>query len=100
MALFKIFNNIDSKTPIPGEQNKYTWNGLPNTYHKGYMYFDASKNLFYIDLSDNSEDRVALNAWAAYKAYGDEDGLSIKNNYLKISDVPKITIKTWTGTPV
>ena len=37
MALFKIFNNIDSN------------NGLPDTYTKGYCYFDATTNKFYID---------------------------------------------------
>ena len=72
MSIFKIFNNIDSKTPVSGEDNKYTYNELPSTYKKGYMYFDASKNLFYIDTAGDGGTtgiRVALNAYGAEKAY-------------------------------
>lgn len=102
MALFKIFNNIDSKTPVSGEDNKYTYNDLPNTYKKGYMYFDASKNLFYIDTAGEggtTGTRVALNAYGAEKAYADINGAQIDTTYLKISDIDtystKITLKTW-----
>ena len=103
MALFKIYNNIDSKTPVPGENDKFTYNGLPNTYHKGYMYFDASKNLFYIDLGDTAADRVPLNAWGAMKAYADDDGLPISTTYLKVADAAsylnttatQVIINTW-----
>lgn len=88
MALFKIFNNIDSKTLNP-ETNKYEYNGLPNTYKKGYMYFDASKSLFYIDTDGNGGStgtRVALNSYGSEKAYADENGDRISTTYLKISD--------------
>ena len=90
MALFKIFNNIDSKTPIAGEENKYTYNELPNTYKKGYMYFDASKNLFYIDTAGDGGEtgtRVALNAYGANKAYADENDDRITTTYVKNSDL-------------
>lgn len=71
MALFKIFNNIDSKT-LNQETNQYEYNTLPNTYTKGYMYFDAQKSLFYIDTAGEGGStgvRVALNAYGAEKAY-------------------------------
>ena len=71
MALFKIFNNIDSKT-LNQETNKYEYNTLPSTYTKGYMYFDAQKSLFYIDTAGEggtTGTRVALNAYGAEKAY-------------------------------
>lgn len=71
MALFKIFNNIDSKT-LNQETNKYEYNTLPSTYTKGYMYFDAQKSLFYIDTAGeggSTGTRVALNAYGAEKAY-------------------------------
>ena len=73
MALFKIFNNIDSH----GE--------LPSTYNKGYMYFDAVKGLFYIDIAGEggtTGQRIALNSWGAHKAYGDENGNQITTTYL------------------
>lgn len=72
MALFKIYNNIDSR------------NELPSTYTKGYMYFDATKSLFYIDTAGEggtTGTRVALNAWGAQKAYGDENGARITTTY-------------------
>ena len=113
MALFKIFNNIDSKTPVPGEEDKFTYNGLPTTYNKGYMYFDASKSLFYIDTEGtggNVGRRVALNAYGAYqshKARCDSDENEISTTYLKIADInnyitesSNITIKTWVADPV
>jgi len=56
MALFKMYNNIDSN------------NALPSTYTKGYMYFDATKSLFYIDTAGeggSSGTRVALNSYGA-----------------------------------
>lgn len=80
MALFKILNNIDSK------------NALPTTATKGYCYFDATTNLFYIDIKDGTniqvtdEDyRVPLNAAkAAYSsvALKDFDGNVISETYL------------------
>ena len=77
MALFKMYNNIDSQ------------NDLPSTYTKGYMYFDVTKKLFYIDTAGTgttSGTRVALNAYGAEKAYSDENGDRISTTYLKISD--------------
>jgi len=53
LALFKIFNNIDSN------------NNLPATYNKGYCYFDATTNKFYIDTDGNGTTtgtRVPLNS--------------------------------------
>ena len=101
MALFKIFNNIDSKT-LNAETNKYEYNDLPNTYKKGYMYFDASKSLFYIDTAGDGGStgtRVALNAYGAEKAYADINGAQIDTTYLKIANIDdyatKITLKTW-----
>lgn len=81
MALFKIYNNIDSS------------HSLPSTYNKGYMYFDATKSLFYIDTAGeggNSGTRVALNAYGSQKAYADEDNNRISTTYLKISDAGSI----------
>ena len=46
MALFKIFNNIDSKNTA-----------LPSTYTKGYMYYDAKDSIFYID-DDGGQDQL------------------------------------------
>lgn len=93
MALFKIFNNIDSKT-LNTATNKYEYNSLPNTYKQGYMYFDASKNLFYIDTAGeggSTGTRVALNAYGAEKAYADENDDRISTTYLKVSDASSIT---------
>jgi hypothetical protein len=56
LALFKIFNNIDTN------------NALPSTYNKGYCYFDASTNKFYIDTAGTggtTGTRVPLNALRA-----------------------------------
>ena len=69
MALFKILNNIDSK------------NSLPKTANKGYCYFDANTNLFYIDIKDGDKIdpvdetyRVPLNAAkAAYASVALKD---------------------------
>ena len=47
MALFKIFNNIDSKT-LNAETNKYEYNELPSTYKKGYMYGNNTDTINYI----------------------------------------------------
>lgn len=93
MALFKIFNNIDSKT-LNTATNKYEYNSLPDTYKQGYMYFDASKNLFYIDTAGeggSTGTRVALNAYGAEKAYADENDDRISTTYLKVSDASSIT---------
>lgn len=73
MALFKIYNNIDSN------------NELPSIYNKGYMYFDATKSLFYIDTAGeggSSGTRVALNSYGAQKAYADENDNRISTTYL------------------
>lgn len=81
MALFKMYNNIDSQ------------NSLPSTYTKGYMYFDITKKLFYIDTAGEggeSGTRVALNAWGAQKAYADENDNRISTTYLKIADASSI----------
>lgn len=81
MALFKMYNNIDSQ------------NSLPSTYTKGYMYFDITKKLFYIDTAGEGGDsgtRVALNAWGAQKAYADENDNRISTTYLKIADASSI----------
>ena len=82
MALFKIYNNIDSKNP------------LPSTHTKGYMYFDAVNKLFYIDIADDADDvevkRVALNSWGAQKAYADVNGDQIDTTYLKVADAGNI----------
>ena len=94
MALFKIFNNIDSKTLNPAT-NKYEYNGLPGTYKKGYMYFDASKSLFYIDTDGeggSTGTRVALNSYGAEKAYADENGDRISTTYAKLSNMPPSTL--------
>ncbi len=85
MALFKIFNNIDSR------------GDLPKTYTKGYLYFDAVKGLFYIDTAGDggtSGTRMALNAWGAKEAYGDENGDRITTTYLKSVDLPNVTAGT------
>ena len=68
MALFKIYNNIDNPQidPQTGEPI------LPSTYNKGYMYFDANTNIFYIDIAGTggtTGTRVKLNAYGAEKAY-------------------------------
>ncbi len=68
MALFKIYNNIDN--PRMNEQTGEPV--LPETYNKGYMYFDANTNLFYIDTAGTggtTGTRVKLNAWGAHNAY-------------------------------
>lgn len=94
MALFKMFNNIDSKTLNPST-NKYEYNGLPNTYTKGYMYFDAQKSLFYIDTAGeggSSGTRVALNAYGAEKAYSDVNGDQIDQTYLKIANASALNV--------
>ena len=93
MALFKIFNNIDSKT-LNAETNKYEYNQLPSTYKKGYMYFDAGKSLFYIDTAGeggSTGTRVALNSYGAQKAYADENDDRISTTYLKTADAGTIT---------
>lgn len=82
MALFKIFNNIDSSSDLPA------------THHKGYMYFDVTKKLFYIDIADDNENvdikRAPLNAWVSTYAEKDGQGNTIDNTYLKISDAGDI----------
>lgn len=80
MALFKIFNNIDNNT-----------HPLPTAHHKGYMYFDASKKLFYIDLADDSdnvqEKRAPINAWVSQYAEKDGQENIIHETYLKTADL-------------
>jgi len=63
MALFKIFNNIDSKNE-----------NLPTTYTKGYMYYDAKKSLYYIDIAGEGNStgiRQAINAFGSEKTIND-----------------------------
>ena len=77
MALFKIFNNIDSQ------------GSLPSTYTKGYMYFDATTGVFYIDTAGEggtTGTRMAVNAYGAQKAYADENNDRISTTYLKAAD--------------
>lgn len=74
MALFKIFNNIDSR------------GDLPSTFTKGYMYFDAVTGVFYIDTAGEggaSGTRIAVNA---KKAWEDGNGDRISTTYLKKAD--------------
>ena len=92
MALFKMYNNIDSQ------------NDLPSTYTKGYMYFDVTKKLFYIDTAGeggSTGTRVALNAYGAEKAYSDENGDRISTTYLKVEDfdmsVAQAVINVWSA---
>lgn len=94
MALFKMYNNIDSQ------------NDLPSTYTKGYMYFDVNNKLFYIDTAGeggSTGTRVALNSYGAQKAYSDENGDRISTTYLKISDfelgTAQCIINTWDEDP-
>jgi len=63
MALFKMFNNIDSKNTT-----------LPNTYTKGYMYYDVKDSIFYIDIDGTggtTGTRQKINAWGAEKSLKD-----------------------------
>jgi len=89
MALFKIFNNIQSG------------NDLPTTAVQGFCYFDASTKLFWIDIKDtpsgvtldNSDKtsatyrtyRVPLNAYAAEGCTYDSAGNIIASTYIKKS---------------
>ena len=96
MALFKIFNNIDSKTLDPST-GKYRYNQLPDTYTKGYLYFDAKKSLFYIDTEGEggtSGTRVALNAYGAEKSFADINGDQIDTTYLKVADATSVVPTT------
>lgn len=75
MALFKIFNNIDSKNTT-----------LPSTYTKGYMYYDALNSIFYIDVAGEGGStgiRQKINAYASEFAVKDEKGLNINSTYIK-----------------
>ena len=73
MALFKILKGQSAN--------------LPSTYHEGYCYFTTDTKKFYIDISSENDpsSRVELNAniadYAA-RAYYDENGVNIANNYL------------------
>lgn len=81
MALFKIFNNIDSH------------GSLPSTYTKGYMYFDAVTGIFYIDTAGeggSTGTRMAVNAWGAQKAYADENNDRISTTYLKVANASSV----------
>ena len=81
MALFKIFNNLESGS------------SLPDTANQGYCYFDKNTRYFYIDIASgtnlvNREDpayRVPLNAAnSAYAAVALKDfaGKEIHKTYL------------------
>ena len=75
MALFKIFNNIDSKNT-----------SLPNTYTKGYMYYDAKDSIFYIDIAGEGGTngvRQKINAWGAEKTLKDSLNQQIDSTYIK-----------------
>lgn len=75
MALFKIFNNIDSKNTT-----------LPNTYTKGYMYYDAKDSIFYIDIAGDGGEtgvRQKINAWGAEKTLKDSLNQQIDTTYIK-----------------
>ena len=85
MALFKIYNNIDN--PRKNEQNEPI---LPDTYNKGYMYFDAQTKRFFIDLAGDGGStgtRVAVNAYGAERSYSDWNGDRIDTTYLKTANV-------------
>ena len=96
MALFKIYNNIDSNNPLPAE------------HHKGYMYFDATTKLFYIDVADDEYDgagnlietteqkRFPLNSWGAMNAYADSEGSEFTTTYAKKTDIQNATMHTLT----
>lgn len=51
MALFKILSNMDDSSK-----------SMPNTYNKGYCYFDVNTKKFWIDTTDAASGRVAINA--------------------------------------
>ena len=75
MALFKMFNNIDSKNTT-----------LPNTYTKGYMYYDVKDSIFYIDIDGtggNTGTRQKINAWGAEKSLKDSLNQQIDTTYIK-----------------
>ena len=82
MALFKIFNNFDSR------------GNLPENYTKGYMYFDAVKGLFYIDIAGEggkTGERVAVNAWSATNA--DCDGFKTSTSATQGQNIASTYIK-------
>lgn len=75
MALFKIFNNIDSQNTT-----------LPSTYTKGYMYYDAKESIFYIDTAGEGGTtgaRQKINAWGAEKTLKDRLNQQIDTTYIK-----------------
>lgn len=56
MALFKIFNNANTK------------NNLPENYKAGYCYFDVNTGKFYIDtIDDNKNGRIPISGEMADK---------------------------------
>lgn len=56
MALFKIFNNANTK------------NNLPENYKAGYCYFDVNTGKFYIDtIDDNKDGRIPISGEMADK---------------------------------
>lgn len=54
MALFKILSNMNDTTK-----------NLPNSYHQGYCYFDVNTGKFWIDTTDTSTGRMAINSYLA-----------------------------------
>lgn len=83
MALFKILKGPEYET-VNGEQVSR----LPNTYHEGYCYFTTDTHKFYIDISDVQDPSSRVELYTALsdyavRAYNDQDGLSIKNTYVK-----------------
>lgn len=56
MALFKIFNNANTK------------NNLPDNYKAGYCYFDVNTGKFYIDtIDDDADGRIPISGEMADK---------------------------------
>ena len=68
-----------------------TTKNLPNSYHQGYCYFDVNTGKFWIDTTDTSAGRMAINAahadsadaaTLAAAAVNDDDGNEIKTTYV------------------
>lgn len=83
MALFKILKGPEYET-VNGQQVSR----LPNTYHEGYCYFTTDTHKFYIDISNEQDPSSRVELYTALseyavRAYNDENGVSITNNYVK-----------------
>lgn len=89
MALFKIFNNIDSQNTT-----------LPSTYTKGYMYYDAKESIFYIDTAGEGGTtgaRQKINAWGAEKTLRDSLNQQIDTTYIKGISISNNQLSYTTG---